>query len=687
LTSRKNIKPKQTLMKTIFKPLLFAILVIAGLRGFAQCAAPNFNYTINTGGQVNFYDYSAYQDTINGNPAVFIWNFGDAPNDTIISSDYQVNHTYSATGTYTVSLEIITTGCDSTVSQTFSLNPCHGGGQMTVANTGFGVYAFTSPNISALPGSTFVWDFGDGATSTANNPTHTYTITGNNTVMLIVTDPTLSCVDTGYGYFNIQACSYHVSIDTSILSFNPVDIQFQPSQLNASYSYAWAFGDGGTATGETVTHNYTASGTYTTTLTISDPVTQCSLSLNSTNGVNLCGGTVDFGSYGNGLTQNFSSSNFDTINGTANIASYLWSFPGATPSTATTSQVNNVVYSALGNYTVCLYATTTGGCIDTVCHSIAITPPTYTIAGTINKPGSTHGFTGTVYLIVQDSIGHLSLRDSITNISYADSSNGFGYYFPNVAVDTYYVKAALSSADPDYATYLPTYYANVLTWGQSTPVPISNASVTGIDVDLIEGTNPGGPGFVSGYVTQGAGLILGGVNNLSKSAGDPLQGVQINLLTGTGQAVAYAYTDVNGKYTFPNLALGSYTIYAEQLNKIPAPLDFTLTAQNPTDSGADITINSRTATGVNSVDNVVISDVYPNPVTSTVQLLIGCKQDANATIKLVDVLGRTAFAQQTKLASGQNTLEINMQTMAAGVYQLVIQTGSSQLGYKLVKAK
>ena len=151
--------------------------------------------------------------------------------------------------------------------------------------------------------------------------------------------------------------------------------------------------------------------------------------------------------------------------------------------------------------------------------------------------------------------------------------------------------------------------------------------------------------------------------------------------------MAYAYTDVNGKYTFANLAIGSYTIYAEQLNKIPSPLDFTLTASNPTDTGADITINSRTATGVNSVDNVVISDVYPNPVTSTVQLLIGCKQDANATLKLVDVLGRTAFTQQTKLASGQNTLEINMETMAAGVYQLVIQTGSSQLGYKLVKAK
>jgi PKD repeat protein len=40
---------------------------------------------------------------------------------------------------------------------------------------------------------------------------------------------------------------------------------------NAKLSYAWAFGDGGTATGPTATHDYAAAGSYEITLTVSDP--------------------------------------------------------------------------------------------------------------------------------------------------------------------------------------------------------------------------------------------------------------------------------------------------------------------------------------------------------------------------------------------------------------------------------
>src|SRR5271156_5195657 len=102
-------------MKTIFKPLLFAILVIAGLRGFAQCVSPNFNYTISPGGQVIFYDHSTL-DTANGGGPVanYTWYFGDG-SDTVNNNSFQVNYTYGASGTYTVTLRVSSSGCgDST---------------------------------------------------------------------------------------------------------------------------------------------------------------------------------------------------------------------------------------------------------------------------------------------------------------------------------------------------------------------------------------------------------------------------------------------------------------------------------------------------------------------------------------------------------------------------------------------
>jgi len=49
-------------------------------------------------------------------------------------------------------------------------------------------------NLSLPPGSTYQWSFGDGATSTDENPQHTYEEAGKYTVLLIVTNPN-GCID------------------------------------------------------------------------------------------------------------------------------------------------------------------------------------------------------------------------------------------------------------------------------------------------------------------------------------------------------------------------------------------------------------------------------------------------------------------------------------------------------------
>lgn len=60
--------------------------------------------------------------------------------------------------------------------------------------------AFTNKSSNAIQSA---WDFGDGATSTATSPTHTYTLPGNYTVRLIATDAT-GCSDTTYTTINLQ---------------------------------------------------------------------------------------------------------------------------------------------------------------------------------------------------------------------------------------------------------------------------------------------------------------------------------------------------------------------------------------------------------------------------------------------------------------------------------------------------
>ena len=675
-------------MKTLSKIVLLAFLAISGYESNAQCPTPNFTYTVSPGGLVNFYNYGIYDSL--GIGSNVIWNFGDG--DTSHSVSYALTHTYASAGTYNVSLEIILPGtsCDVTVSQNITLTLCSGAAQVQYNQIGFGNFQFSGAGLASLTGATAFWDFGDGTTSTTLAPVHQYTTSGDFNVCLTVADATLGCADTAcrngnYPYpVYVSLCQFAVLTYDSAISYNPVDMQFSTSPVVAGYNYQWNFGDGGTGSGSTVTHTYTSSGVYVKSLTISDAITGCSETFNESLNINLCGLNAYIGNNGNGLTQTFYANVYDSLPVT--ITNYVWSFPGATPSSGTGSSVSGITYPTPGTYTACAYFTTNSGCIDTVCQPLTVTPPSYSISGSVTKSSGGSGFLGTVYLIKQDSIGHLALVDSF--VSNYDSIPTFYYTFYNLSPDTFYVKAALGSLDADYAAYLPTYYGDVLTWGAASLVPITNNSASGIDINLVAGSNPGGPGFVGGYVSQGAGLVIGsnGSGN-GRSVGEALQGVQINLLTAAGSPVAYTYTDINGHYSFAHLALGSYKIYVEQLNKIPSPLDFTLTAENPVDSSANMSINSTTTTGVNDINSLQINEVYPNPVSSIVQLKLSAKQASDASLKMIDVLGRVTLEQKLKLNIGENTAAVNMEQLTAGVYQMTIQTEAGQITYKLVKAK
>ncbi|MES2430082.1 MAG: PKD-like domain-containing protein [Bacteroidota bacterium] len=63
-----------------------------------------------------------------------------------------------------------------------------------------GTYNFTK--VCQTTNSTFLWQFGDGATSNSQNPSHTYTTFGNFTISLLVTDA-LGCTDTYSQIINI----------------------------------------------------------------------------------------------------------------------------------------------------------------------------------------------------------------------------------------------------------------------------------------------------------------------------------------------------------------------------------------------------------------------------------------------------------------------------------------------------
>jgi PKD repeat protein len=131
---------------------------------------------------------------------------------------------------------------------------------------------FSSSAAGGVSPYAFAWNFGDGSTSTTQNPSHTYITAGIYTVTLTVTDA-LSEV--------ASARTLTVSISpelrvTSAVNANsgrtPLAVTFTgtPAGGMAPYTYAWTFGDGATSGVQNPTYTYTSGGTFNANLTITD---------------------------------------------------------------------------------------------------------------------------------------------------------------------------------------------------------------------------------------------------------------------------------------------------------------------------------------------------------------------------------------------------------------------------------
>ncbi|MCP3915233.1 MAG: PKD domain-containing protein, partial [bacterium] len=116
------------------------------------------------------------------------------------------------------------------------------------------------------------WDFGDGATSTQQNPSHTYTSSGSYTVALTVTGPGGNDGETKTGYITVNAAAPVAEFTGSPLSGTaPLAVGFTDQSAGEVSSWSWDFGDGATSTQQNPSHTYTSSGSYTVALTVTGP--------------------------------------------------------------------------------------------------------------------------------------------------------------------------------------------------------------------------------------------------------------------------------------------------------------------------------------------------------------------------------------------------------------------------------
>jgi len=97
-------------------------------------------------------------------------------------------------------------------------------------------------------------------------------------------------------------------------------------------------------------------------------------------------------------------------------------------------------------------------------------------------------------------------------------------------------------------------------------------------------------------------------------------------------------------------------------------------------------VNADASTGNAYETNFSLGQVYPNPVLNHFSLQVTSLTEADATLKLVDMLGQTVIQKQVGLSPGINNFTIDMEGMAKGIYEIVLHSGAKGLTRKVVKA-
>jgi len=334
--------------------------------------APVANFTANVTSGTAPLDVQ-FTDASTGTVSSYAWDFDN--DGTVDSTEQNPIYTYTAAGNYTVNLTVSNDGGSDSEVKTeyivvseplpgapvanFTATPTSGDAPLTVN--------FTDASTGTI--SSYAWDFDNDGTvdSTDQNPIYTYTAAGNYTVNLTVSNAggSDSEVKTEYIVVSEPLPGAPVANFTANVTSGtaPLDVQFTDASTGTISSYAWDFDNDGTvdSTEQNPIYTYTAAGSYTVNLTVSNDggsdsevKTEYIVVSEPLPGAPVADFAATPTSGDAPLTVNFTDASTGTV------SSYAWDFDN--DGTVDSIEQNPVyTYNSAGNYTVNLTVTGPGG--------------------------------------------------------------------------------------------------------------------------------------------------------------------------------------------------------------------------------------------------------------------------------------------------------------------------------------
>ncbi len=299
----------------------------------------------------------------------YAWNLGNGTTSSLTN----VSGSYLSAGTYTVTLTAYNGPSSQTytmVIRAYSPPTVNFFGSTTAICPGTPI-TFTSATVANSWGPlSYIWNFGDGFTSTATSPVYSYAFPGAYNVTLFATNGA-GCINSfsrsGYIYVYTPALVGFKAANTAFCKA-PASVSFTNTTTGTGpYSYTWFFGDGSSSFSANPVHIYTVSGSYSVTLKVTD-ANGCTDSLVQPAFINI-------GSLAAGFTRVSGACLFTPVtfkNSSTAYVSSKWDFGDGSTSTDTNGVHS---YFTTGIYPVKLVVSD-GTCYDSVTHYITIAKPT-----------------------------------------------------------------------------------------------------------------------------------------------------------------------------------------------------------------------------------------------------------------------------------------------------------------------
>lgn len=620
---------------------------------------------------VSFVDMSYGE---NGGPVEsWSWDFGDG------STSFEQNpvHAYNNYGIYNVCLTITDSlaNCSSTFCMPVEVTGGGGGGceAMFYAypdSTDYMTMFFVDMSVGTNGGplDSWMWEFGDGQSSSEQNPLHTYADEGVYLVCLTISDSAGNClnttclpVDVMDWNNNCLAQFFYLPGNDSTPNGTSLGMQFVDASWGNPDSWNWDFGDGETSYEQNPFHTYGEEGFYTVCLSIANTADSCISSWCEEVYVRDDSIVDCLAGYDYTYTTNMEVSFQAWLMGGSDQTAYAWDFGDGNSGSG---QNVSHVFADNGLYMVTLSASDSlTNCFSQYAGLVWIgNDSTWTanIYGHVYLSDSLMADAADVNLMTFDTLGNNVISIATTSI---DANGYYEFDLTGLQNCVYFVQAELTAASAYFNDYVPTYHLDALNWTEAWPI-FPFPAVWGYDVMMQPVV----------FMQTGDASIAGVVDD-GESRG-VMDDIEILLLNEAHHPLTYMRSEVDGSFDFSTLAYGTYVVYTEITGVETSPATITLSPENPSSNIVIVVKNGQAFLGIddrNSCYIGAVSDIYPNPVSENSSIEISMKEQSIVHINITNYLGLAVSADEKTFDAGMNQVVLSTASLPQGLYFVSIQ--------------